>query len=143
MTKLILTMLLSAFLGLLSFYILIEYRGIDSGFYVALLLCLMAAICAFSALSQAVEYFATRKASDNPEALFEQIAEALATYELDEPHSIDDPVGDEKITWADIAYMMQLPHEHNQAVTCRRCLADDWIYKANYIAERLAIRGKK
>jgi hypothetical protein len=59
MTKLILTMLLSAFLGLLSFYVLIEYRGIDAGFYVALLLCLIASICAFSALSQAAVYFAT------------------------------------------------------------------------------------
>lgn len=60
MTKLILTMLLSAFLGLLSFYVLIEYKGIDAGLYVSCLFFLLAAICAISALSQAFVYFATR-----------------------------------------------------------------------------------
>ena len=59
-SKLILTMLLSAVLGLLSFYVLIEYKGIDAGFYVACLFFLLAAICAISALGQAVEYFADR-----------------------------------------------------------------------------------
>jgi hypothetical protein len=59
-SKLILTMLLSAFLGLLSFYVLIEYKGLDSGFYVSCLFILLAAICAISALCQAVEYFSDR-----------------------------------------------------------------------------------
>jgi len=68
-----------------------------------------------------------------------QVAEALATYELDEPHDSENPVGDEIITWDDITKIGQLPHEHRTAVTCRKCLADDWLYKAKYIAERLNV----
>ena len=69
------------------------------------------------------------------------IAEALATYEIDEPHNENDPVGDETIAFDEIVWMGSLDHEHKQSITCRKCLADNWMDKAIYIASRLEQQG--
>lgn len=56
MIKTLLTLLCSLVLGGLSFYILIEYKGQDAGFYVACLFLLLAGVCALKSLDAFIDW---------------------------------------------------------------------------------------
>jgi len=75
------------------------------------------------------------------------LAPLLASYEMDEPHTFPGPHDYDQdsnhypeFTWGEIAEWLAVEHEGdcvNQPQPCRRCAAEDWWHKAQWIAGKL------
>lgn len=71
-----------------------------------------------------------------------RLAELLWSYEADEPHLHWDngPGHYPAITWREMERYTQQPHEGDcigLPATCVRCVAEEIVFKAQWIAERL------
>lgn len=67
--------------------------------------------------------------------LAKRIAVLLMRYEF-----ADDPPPEEECTEGTLNVWLQFPHDGDcvgQAMTCLRCLADEWMHKGQWIADRL------
>lgn len=73
----------------------------------------------------------------------ERLAELLWSYEADEPHAHELRSGHyPSISWAEIYEYWLSPHEGDCTglpATCIRCVADEIVFKARWIADQLAL----